>query len=159
VPHVQETRRTARTIALRPTTDDTTRPILYRLMMGSWGTTGDLGSFRPRNSSELRRGTTGSHAAKPPPPAQPSRHTSGGLFWTTPRSRRHVLLPESETLQARRSPQRVNLVGALPCKLGFGSAKMAKSGGLAINRSAKVERFDDPYRGQLEVLAHEVRNS
>src|SRR5215471_2892700 len=61
-------------------------------------------------------------------------------------------------LQASLTFQFLSLIGLLPTELGFIPAEMAVAGGLAINRLTQIQRFNDPARGELEVLSDQFRN-
>src|SRR5215475_24454 len=50
------------------------------------------------------------------------------------------------------------LVRSLPTELGFVTAKVAIAGSLAIDRLAKIQRFDDTASSKLEVLANQLRD-
>src|SRR6266571_4328796 len=54
--------------------------------------------------------------------------------------------------------QLVGFVRLFPREFGFGAAEMSVAGGLLINRSSEIERFDDAARCELEVFTDEFRN-
>ena len=54
--------------------------------------------------------------------------------------------------------QLCRFVGLLPGKLGFVATKVTVAGGLAIDRFAQLERFNDSARREVEVLTNEFGN-
>src|SRR5688572_28867879 len=59
-------------------------------------------------------------------------------------------------LHARVSLQAGGLVGLFPCELRLGAAEVAERGGLLVDRTPQIQRFDDAARRQLEVAPHEL---
>src|SRR5688500_7974931 len=52
--------------------------------------------------------------------------------------------------------QGVGFVGLLPGEVEIGAAEVTVGGGLAVDRTAKIEGVDDRGGAKVEVLAHEV---
>src|SRR6266849_8449438 len=59
---------------------------------------------------------------------------------------------------ARLAANRIGLVRQFPSETRTGAAEMSKRSGRPVDGPAKIERFDDPARGQLECGADQVRN-
>src|SRR5215208_5242308 len=62
----------------------------------------------------------------------------------------------SGRLQAGVGAQPGCLVRALPGELRLGAPEMAECRGLLVNRTAQVQRFDDPLWRQLEMAPHQL---
>src|SRR5215218_7900137 len=103
-------------------------------------------------------------AARSAHPAVSTRRGAGG----TARNRKAPAAPRAASapvfslpignrqLLAAVGAQRRGFVGPLPGEFRFGAAEVPERGGLLVDRTAQVERFDDAARRQLEMRAHQV---
>src|SRR5689334_8787232 len=67
--------------------------------------------------------------------------------------------PRSAELDSRTGAQNFGLVGFLPAKTVFTATEVTVCSRGLINRTAQIERLDDAAWRQLEVIAHEFRQS
>src|ERR1700677_302666 len=62
----------------------------------------------------------------------------------------------SFSLETSRLAQCLRFIGGLPGEVRIGPSEVTVSRGLAVDRPAQVEAFDNPLRGQLEVLPDQL---